>query len=1057
MGVTDLAVRRPVLVNLLVLLILIGGIVSYRQMAQDQFPEISTEMVMVITTMPGASPKEMEQILTIPLEEEIAKIDEIDSLNSTSGEAVSTIMVAFEPGIDSVFEKITEIQNQIEKVERFPTEAQNPVVQEMRLDFPTLSISIAGNAPEGEIKEFVEDLDDALKNLSGVDEVRTAGLREREIWVEVDPLKLHSYGSLSLADVAAALGRRNLNLPGGLIRMERGEFSVRTEAEYENIDQIRETILRGNSDDGFVYLSDVATVSDTFAERVTLARLNGEPAVTLVISKTQDSNAIDLVEEIRAIAADFESRLPAGMRLILTDDASIEIKKRLAALYNNLGVGLVLVMASFTFFIGWRPALMVAAGIPVSFLFTFILLNAWGYSVNMMVLFGLILVLGLVVDDAIVVCENVYRHVESGMPLVDAAIVGTKQITWPVIATVLTTVAAFLPLLLMGGVLGKFMAIIPIVVTLALLASLFEAFFVLPAHIVEWGGSHPRALAKHSKEARPWLQKLLAFYERRLAVFLRHRYLVIVGLVAVAAFTANLAYTKMEFILFGGQDLEAFAVAIEAPAGASLKETTRIMNEVERYAMDLSADNSDIETIRSEVGSLRRQGFDRQAGTNFAEVSIDLVGFNERSRSGHDIKDDLRDKLFEITGAQSINFEETRNGPPVGMPVMVRVKGDNFDTLRTIAEELKDYLRSIDGVKDIVDSFPPGKDEIRPRLDLEKVAALGLDVRMVATEIRAAYEGLEATRIYDGNEEVEVMVKLDGPHRRSLSGLDEMRFAGPNGLVPFANIGTIERLPGYSVVSHHNQKRSIQISADIVEGVTNSRRVNGELINQFADIEERYPGYLLEFAGEWEDTQESLADMIRAFSITIILIYVILGALFQSFIQPLIVMFSVPFAFIGVVIGFFAMGMHMGMFSTIGIIALAGIVVNDSLILIDFINREREQGNSQTASILKAGSARLRPIILTSATTILGLLPMSLGLFGVDDFLRPMAMSIAWGLSFSTLLCLIVIPCVYRIVDDLSVFAMRRPLGYTKENAEVAGELRPQRRFRKAKQEPEPA
>ena len=1041
MSLPELSVRRPVLVHLLVLLIVIGGIFSYRQMPQDQFPDVSTEMVMVMTTMPGASPKEIEQILTIPLEQEIAKIDQIDQINSTSSDAVSTIMVQFEPGIGSVFEKITEIQNQIEKVERFPEEAKNPVVQELKIDFPSVSVSVRGTAPESEIKEFVEDLEEAIKNLQGVDDVRVAGLRERQIWIEVDPLKLYSYSGLSLSEVATALRRRNLNLPGGLIRMPRGEFSVRTEAEYENVEQIRQTILRGNTEDGYVYLEDVARITDTFAERVTLARLDGRPAVNLTISKTKGSNAIDVVDRVRNEVLEFESRLPAGLLLSITDDASIEIKQRLRSLYSNMGLGLLLVILSFTFFIGWRPALMVAAGIPISFLATFILLNALDYSVNMLVLFSLILVLGLVVDDAIVVCENVYRHVENGMPLLEAATFGSKQIMWPVLATVMTTVAAFLPLLLMEGVLGRFMSVIPIVVSLALLASLFEAFFVLPAHIVEWGGSHPRALAKHSRDARPWLQKLLRFYRKRLVFFLRHRYLSVLAVVIVAFVTANLAYTRMEFILFGGQDLAAFAVAIEAPAGASLQETTRIMNEVEQHALTVANRSTDIETVRSEVGSLRRQGFQRLAGTNFAEVSVNLVSANERERMGHEVKDEIRDLLQDITGAQAINFEETRQGPPVGMPVMVRIKGDSFDTLRIIADEVKDFLARTEGVKDIVDSFPAGKDEVRPLLDLEKVAAMGLDVRLVATEIRAAFEGLEATRIYDGNEEVEVIVKFNETYRRSLTGLGEMRFAGSYGLIPFGNIGEVQRSQGYSQISHHNQKRSIQITADVVEGVTNSRRVNETLMAQFASLGDRYPGYTLDFAGEFEDTQDSLASMMRAFLITIILIYVILGGLFQSFLQPLIVMFSVPFAFIGVVIGFFLMGQPMGMFSTIGIIALAGIVVNDSLILIDFINRERSRGVGRDESILNAGSARLRPIILTSITTILGLMPMSLGLFGVDDFLKPMAMAIASGLTFSTVLCLIVIPCVYRIFDDLSMLILRRPLAANQmlHEAEASG------------------
>lgn len=1022
-----LAVRKPVLVNLVLLLVLVGGIVSYREMPKDQFPDVSVEAVSVTTVMPGASPKEMEQLLTIPMEEEIAKIDDIDEMNSLSAEGISNIFVGFYPGVD-IFEKITEIQNQIEKVERFPEEAENPVVQEIKVDFPTLALSVVGTAPEREIKEFVDDLEDEIKNLPGVDEVRVAGLREREIWVEVDPYRLHSYG-LSLAAVSQALARRNLNLPGGLVRMDRGEFSVRTEAEFEDVEQIRDTILLGSGREGYVRIRDLGRVTDTWAERSSLARLDGKPAVTLTVKKTQDSNALEVVTAVREKVAELEPRMPAATSITITDDTSVDIRNRLGSLYSNMLVGLFLVIGSFTLFIGWRPALMVAAGIPVAFLATFVLLNAWGYSVNMLVLFSLILVLGLVVDDAIVVSENIYRHVEKGMPLRQAAVYGARQITWPVLATVLTTVAAFLPLLLMSGVLGRFMSIIPIVVTLALAASLFEAFFILPAHIAEWGGHGGSVGARHSREARPWLSVVERAYKRSLAFFIRFRYFTVAGVIALAFFTMNLAYTRMEFILFGGQDLEGFAVGIEAPTGASLHETERIMREVEREALVLADETAEIEHVRSEAGSLMRSDFDRQVGSHLAEVSIDLVDFDARERTGHEIKDILRSRIQDVTGARSLSFEETRQGPPVGKPVAVRVKGDNFEVLRGIADQVKAKLRSMEGVKDIVDSFPAGKDEVRPELDQDKLAALGLDVRTVATEVRGAFEGIEATRVYDGNDELEIMVKYAEPYRRSLAGLEEMKFATAGGLVPFSNIGEMIRQPGYSQITHHNQKRTIQVSADIVEELTNSRRVNEALMAEFAGLEREHPGYTLDFGGEYEDTQESLQSMMRAFLVTIVLIYVILGGLFQSFLQPFIVMFAVPFAFIGVVIGFFLMGQPMGMFSTIGIIALAGIVVNDSLILIDFINRERGRGSGRDRSILRAGAARLRPILLTSITTILGLTPMSLGLFGVDEFLKPMAMAIAWGLCFATALTLVVIPCVYRIFDDVSMLLFKRPLG----------------------------
>jgi multidrug efflux pump subunit AcrB len=364
----------------------------------------------------------------------------------------------------------------------------------------------------------------------------------------------------------------------------------------------------------------------------------------------------------------------------------------------------------------------------------------------------------------------------------------------------------------------------------------------------------------------------------------------------------------------------------------------------------------------------------------------------------------------------------------VGKAVAVRIIGDNFNTLRAITEELKTFLSTLEGVKDIADNFPTGKDEVRPELDLERIAEMGLDVRQVATEIRGAFDGIEATRVYDGNDEVEVMVKYDAASRSSLAGLADMQFATPFGMVPFSNVAKLVRHEGVSQISHYFENRTINVTADVVTGVTTSAAVNQRILAEFADVGARYPGYSLTLGGEFEDTQESLASMVRALGISVILIYVILGGLFRSFVQPLIVMCSVPFAFIGVVLGFYVLGEPLGMFAAIGTIALAGIVVNDSLILIDFINRKRSEGLEQLESIVEASSMRLRPIILTSVTTILGLLPVALGLFGVDEFLKPMAIAIACGLTFSTVLCLGLIPCVYRIFDDLSNLVWGKPL-----------------------------
>lgn len=1015
-------------------LILIGGALSYWQMGRERYPDVTVDVIVISTFMSGASPKEIEQLLTIPLEEQIAKIDEIDQMTSISADGISSIFVELESSVDNVFEKLTQVQNQIELVQNFPDEADNPVVIEARIPFHTLTLSIVGFAPEHEIKAFADDLEAELNLIKGVEEVTITGLREREIWIECDPDRLHAYG-LSLTQVSAALRRRNLNLPGGLVRMGRGEFTVRTEAEFNNIREIADTILKEDGENGYVYLRDVAEVRDTFEEHRTLARLDGEASVNILIDKADGSNAITLVEEVRAKVEQMTAVMPAGLSIKYVDDSSIEIRNRLKGLYQNLGLGLVLVIISFTFFIGLRPGLMVALGIPVALAATLIFVNWYGYSINTIVLFSMILVLGLLVDDAIVVCENVYRHVEAGMPIHEAAIKGTEEITWPVVATVLTTVAAFLPLLLMTGVLGKFMGIIPVVVTLALIASLIECLLILPVHIVEWGGLADKT-GKH--EVRPWLEFLTSRYQKVMSVCLRMRYVVVAATIGIAIFAFNVAYTRMDFILFGGRDLQRFTLELESPSGASLFETARILEEIEKRVDEIRDDLPELKNYYTNIGRMER-GFGSVSASNLGQIFFELVSLEDRDRSGQEVKNQIRDVLGDITGHRTLTFEDARDGPPVGKAVQVRIKGDNFDTLKVISTEVQDFLHTIGGVKDIMDNFPPGKDEVRPRLDLEKVAALGLDVRTIATEIRGAFDGIEATTVHDGKDEIEVMVKYSEKYRRSLDTMEEMHFATPAGMVPFSNFGRMERVRGFSQISHHEQVRSINVLADIDETWVGpggrkmtSVRANQQIMEEFEDIGLRYPGYTLDFGGEFEDTRESLASMVRAFAITIVLIYVILGGLFKSFLQPFIVMFSVPFSFVGVIWGFFVLDEPLGMFSIIGIIALSGIVVNDALILIEFINSRRRVGVARRRSILEAGAARLRPIILTSITTILGLSPMAIGLFGVDPLMRPMALAIVLGLTFATVLTLIVIPAVYGVFDDYSMLVLRHPLGLTR-------------------------
>jgi len=1035
MSLGSFSVRHGVLLNIFVILVCVWGVMSFLNMPRDLFPDVTTESIMVTTIMPGASPKEIEELITIPIEEELIKVDQVDELISSSGEGASTIFMTFETGVDNFFEKVTDVQNNVNRVRDLPEDAEKPVVQEIKVAFDIITVSLVGDAPELDMREFAERLDDEIKLIDGVQEIDITGLREREVWIEVDPSRLNAYG-LSLSQVAAAVRARNLNLPGGMIRMGRGEFSVRTEAEYKNLDQILETVVKQDGEEGYVYLRDIATVKNTFEERKSLSRLDGRPAITLMVKKDKKSNAITLVEKVRAKVDEMRPQAPPGTDVTVIDDRSLEIKNQLDSLGSNLMTGLILVVIIITISIGWRASLLVGSGMLMAFLATFVFMDLFGYTINMLTLFGLIMVLGMLCDDAIVVCENVYRYYEAGMPLKEAAIRGVDEIAWPVIASVSTTVAAFLPLGMMTGVLGQFMGVIPVVVALALVASLFEALLILPAHIYEIGS--PKKSASSNKKAGPprWMIALNSMYEGFIGFCLRIRYLVLPIAGAVAVFAVYVATNHMDFILFGGRDLQAFSLAIETPSGSSLRETTRVLQEVEEKALELQKTTPEMEYVRMRVGSLQTApGMMGQASSNVGEVQVKLVPLYERTRLGQDIREEYRAMVTDATGYRTMNFEDRSNGPPVGKAVQVRVRGENFDTLREIAEIVKAELRQIEGVTDIMDNFPPGKEELRPKLDMEKVSALGLDVRQVATEVRGAFDGLMATTIHDGKDELDVMVKFKEDSRNSSSNLKDILFSTPSGLIPLSSIGEMERAPGVAQISHFNARRTINVLADVSEEMTSygkkmtSKLANEMLAERLKGLEDKYPGYTLSFGGEFEDISESLDSLMRAMLIAVILIFMILGGIFDSFVQPFIVMFTVPLGFIGVVFGFWIMNEPLGMFAIIGIIGLAGIVVNNAIILIDFINERRRAGADRRQSIIEAGSVRLRPILLTSITTVLGLMPMTINLFGVDPLMKPMALAVSWGLIFATALTLVVIPCLYSIFDDFYWLILRRPLG----------------------------
>jgi len=1015
--ISEFSVRQPVLVNLLVILLLVAAFVTYSYMTKEKFPDVSLDEVWVHTSYPGVSPEEIERLVTIPIEDEVAGIDGIEDITSVSSEGYSQIKIDFESGIEDFPGKIQEVQNRVNRVEDLPEDAETPEVEEEEWTTIAVVASLSGEIPENTLRRLSDDLEDDLLDIPGVDAVTVIGRRDREIWVEADPGRLESY-ELSLADVILSLRNKNLDVPGGTLGSGREEFLVRTMGEAETLEQIERVIIRSTAEGGHVYLRDVAKVNDTFEEATTEGRLNGEKAISLMVTKSKTGDTIRIVRAVKALKRRYQDeRLPDAVTLTLTNDASVDISSNLNALYGNGAVGLVLVLIVLCVFVGLRPALLTAVGLPVAYSIAILLMQYFGITINMLSLFGLILVLGIVVDDAIIICENSCRHIEEGRSPAEAAVIGTKEVTWPVIAAVSTSAAAFIPLLLMSGTLGKFFGIIPKAVAFALLASLVEALFILPSHIADFAKPIPAHRAERMADG--WLQRLTRSYLRLLHFTLDRRYSCVSAVIALAAGCIAFAYLFMPFVLFPARDVEEFGVTIKMPVGTKLEETSRVVAQLERAALELPEE--EVYAVIGRVGTGQLANYDFLTGSHIGQVVLDLTDRFDRRRSGREIVNEYREAIAEIPGPTEVNFLEWREGPPVEPAVEIHLRGDEFEVLRTIADDIRAYLSGIEGTRDITDDFEPGKQEARIIVDEEKAYLMGLDMATIGYTIRYAIGGGIASSIHDRGEEIDLRVLLREESRRDLEDIEDMRFRNRMGaLVPFKNFGRIERQPGYTNINRRDRKRAITVSANVDENVITSVEINRLLKDRYQDLGRSYPGYAMRFSGEYEETQEQLIAMAQALGVAILLIYAILGSLFKSFSMPLVVMLAVPFSFIGVVVGFFVMGEPLGLMAIIGIIGLVGIVVNDSLILVDFINNGREAGLDRRDATLRACRLRLRPVILTSVTTIFGLLPLALGLFGVSAFLTPIAVAIVWGLAFSTFLTLLLVPGLYAIVDDIA-------------------------------------
>ena len=1002
------------------------GIISVFGLNKEVFPNIPFDIIQVTVPYPGATAEDVEKLITTPVEKELKEVDDVKEIRSVSSNNICTIYIKMDPNAPDKSKIVTDVQRAVDKVKDLPSDADDAVVQEINMrQIPVIEVAISGDANEFKLQEYAESLENLVLNIPEVARVQRKGWRDREIWVEVDPKKLKNY-YISLEEVIMALRSRNLNLPAGTMRGKENEYIVRTSGEFLTKEEVGDTVVRANDIGNWLKIKDVAVVRDEFEDENEITKSFGMRAINLVILKKGDADAIKLVHKLKKVIANFKKNVPEDMRIYTLDDMSFYIKRRLNILRNNAGIGIIFVMIALQIFLSNRVAFFTALGIPIAFSITLGIMLATGITVNMMTMFGLIIVLGMIVDDGIIISENTYRHIEAGMPPREAAIKGAEEVIPAVTATILTTIVAFLPLAFMSGIIGRFIKYIPIVVIIALSASLFEAFVILPSHLADFGRTSRKASpGSERKSQRQWFRRLLDFYTKIMKGAIAHRYKTVGVFILAVVILVICLKLFLRVVAFPQRGVEEFYVRAETAVGTSLNKTADLSGSLEKIVESLP--KKELDSYVTTVGTVfEGRALDpyMRRGSHLVQINVYLTPENKRKRDAFQIVSTLRDKVKEVEGFEKIYFEQVSSGPPTGKAVDVKIKGDDYKVLNEIAKKYTAYLSTIDGVTDIDTDYKFGKEEITVQIDEEKATKTYLTVWDIALAVRNAVGGGLATSIKQikAEEEIDVLVRFPKEYRESTAIFESIVIPNKFGkLIELKSVASFAKQKKPESYKHVDGKRALRVTALVDEKNMTSLEANSLLRKKFMHIENEYLGYAITYGGEEEDTKESFGDLFKSFGLAFFLIFLILATKFNSLVQPFIIMLAIIFGIFGAFFGLLIHNMEFSFMAFLGFVGLIGVVVNDSIVLVDFINKLRIEGKERRASIIEAGRLRLRPVILTSVTTVVGLAPVAYGIGGLDPFLQPAALALSWGLLLATPLTLIFIPCIYAIVDDITM------------------------------------
>ena len=1009
-------VERHLLANSMTILLLLIGLYSLLHINLEEMPNMDPGRVNIRASYPGASPEDVELNVTNKIEDALESVTGIKTLTSSSLENSSSIAIEIDEDADSD-EVYYDIQDAVATVTDLPDDVDTPTVSKMDPAMKSiLRVGVSSNVLSyRELREYAHDFEKELLDVSGVAQVTDSGYLDREIHIEVSPDKLMKYG-ISMDDIMAAIDSRNIRSSGGTLESYTSQKNVMTLAQFEDPMDVGDVIVKSSSSGAMVYVKDVATIYDDFEDASIIPRINGKTSISFNIKKNPNADIIQTVDAVKVLVEEEKTKFTDGeVEFLYTSDDSIGVRDKFNIVKVNGILGLVLVLLVLSAFLNIRSSFWVAMGIPVSLMGVFILMPFFDVELDSLTMSAMVIVLGIIVDDAIVIAENIFQRRERGETPLDAAVNGIHEVAMPVFTTVATTILAFIPMFFIQGMMGKFVYVIPLTVCLSLSMSMLESYLILPAHIL------PGLRGNGNKAfGRSWFRPIRDQFERLMALVLKLRYVWVVLACAVLIGTVLYAATSMKFKLMDrNKNIESIDGTLEMPIGTSLEATSDKVREIENIIESMP--EGEIQSYLTQIGT---GGFRSSTSPHLATLTINLAPQSELHRPVSRIIAEFREKTSHIQDVEAFTVGVSARGPVSGEPIEIMIKGADDDKRNVLVEDVITFLQGLNGVSDVERDDKNGKDEIRLQLNYPLLTRYGLTVSDIAQTVRIAYDGEVATTTRYGDEDVDFIVIMQDEYRKDFEYLKQLKIENDQGdLINLEEVADLDIQPALFGYYHDDGDRTTTVTGDTDEKVITSLEVMQALQNHFTPQKMReYTGVRMEISGEAKDSMQAVRDILFSFGMAFVGIYFLLMLLFNSTTQPFVVILAIPFGIAGVIIAFALHGINQLTFlAAIGIVGMAGVVVNDALVMVNHLNNLKREGNGKNMASLIAGGAadRLRPVILTTVTTVVGLLPLAYGIGGEDAMMAPMAMALGYGILFATPITLTLLPCLYMIEDDI--------------------------------------